>query len=134
MSPRRPHKYGAVRTEMDGITFASKAECARYAELKLLERAGEIWDLELQPRFPLLVPATTGTLRGALQATAGTWDGRIGEYRGDFAYKDRRGRIVEDVKGFKTALYKWKKKHVETQYGIQIREIVAKSATRRRRA
>lgn len=120
---RRPSKYRAVRTEVDGVTFASKAEARRYAELKLLERAGEIWDLELQPRFPLLVPATTGTLRGALEATAGTWDGKIGEYRGDFAYKDRSGRIVEDVKGFKTALYRWKKKHVEKQYRITIREI-----------
>lgn len=133
---RRPHKYGAVKTEIDGIAFASKAEARRYVELKLLERAGEIWDLELQPRFPLLVPATTGTIRGALQAEAGTFDGRIGEYRGDFAYQDTRGRIVEDVKGFKTALYRWKKKHVEKQYGIQIQEIgrSSSSPTRRRRA
>lgn len=116
-------KYGAIKTEIDGIVFASKAEARRYAELKLLERAGEIWDLELQPRFSLSVPSTAGTLRRALEATAGTFDGKIGEYRGDFAYHDRSGRVVEDVKGFKTPLYRWKKKHVEKQYGIEIREI-----------
>ena len=108
-----------------GIWFGSLKEGRRYIELKALEKAGEIWDLELQPPFPLLVPSTTGTLRGAGKALAGTFNGRIGEYRGDFKYHDRTTEpyVVEDVKGFKTALYKWKKKHVETQYGIQIREI-----------
>lgn len=116
-------KYHAKPTVVDNIRFASQKEARRYRELKLLERAGEIWDLELQPRFPLSVPSTTGTIGGAAKVLAGTFDGRIGEYRGDFAYLDRTGRVVEDVKGFKTALYRWKKKHVEKQYGITIREI-----------
>jgi hypothetical protein len=30
------------------------------------------------------------------------------------------------VKGFKTPLYRWKKKHVEAQYGITIREVTAR--------
>ena len=29
-------KYGAIRTTIDGITFASKAEARRYAELQIL--------------------------------------------------------------------------------------------------
>lgn len=37
-----PSKYKAVRTEVDGYKFASKAEARRYAELKLLVKAGEI--------------------------------------------------------------------------------------------
>ncbi len=108
---KRRSKYGAVRTTVDGIVFASKSEARRYGELKLLLKAGEIEDLELQPRFPLIVHF---------------WDEheRIGEYRGDFAYYDRVGeRIVEDVKGFKTPLYRWKKKHVEAQYGIKVVEV-----------
>jgi hypothetical protein len=120
----RGHKYGAKPIVIDGIRFASQKEGRRYQDLKLLERAGEIWNLELQPRFPLSVPSTTGTVLGAAKAIAGTFDGRIGEYRADFAYCDKRhGRIVEDVKGFKTPLYKWKKKHVEKQYGIRISEV-----------
>lgn len=122
---RKPHKYGAKRTVVDGITFHSQKEAKRYGELKLLEKAGEIWELELQPTFPLMVPSTSGRAFRAAVAIAqgGTW--RIGEYRGDFAYFDKRsdGRVVEDVKGFKTPLYRWKKKHVEAQYGIQIREV-----------
>ena len=116
----KAHKYGAQPTWVDCVRFASKAEARRYQELKLLEKAGEIEGLELQPRFALMVPSTTGN---ALKAAT---DGlvRIGEYRGDFMYLDyRRGRIVEDVKGYATPLYRWKKRHVEHQYGITIQEI-----------
>lgn len=119
----RKSKYGAVRTSVNGIAFASKREAARYQELLLLERAGEIWDLELQPRFVLNVPSTSGqALRAAKALTQGGMF-KVGEYRGDFQYHDRRaGIVVEDCKGFRTALYKWKRKHVEAQYGIVIRE------------
>jgi len=105
---KRGHKYGAVRTEVDGVKFASKAEARRYSELKLLERAGQIFGLQLQPPFRLEVGREC-----------------IGIYKADFSYRDKRdGRtVVEDVKGFKTELYRWKKKHVEAQYGITITEI-----------
>jgi len=105
-------KYAAAPTVVDGIRFASKREAQRYGELKLLEKAGAINRLRLQPKFPLTVVGET-----------------IGHYVGDFQYYDvspngSLGRcVVEDVKGVATALYKWKKKHVEAQYGIQIREI-----------
>lgn len=45
----RSSKYGAQRTTIDGIAFASKREASRYQELKLMQMAGEIQDLELQP-------------------------------------------------------------------------------------
>ena len=55
-------KYGVKIDEMgrqertrDGIVFSSKREMQRYAELKLLQKAGEIRELELQPEFPLHV-------------------------------------------------------------------------------
>lgn len=117
---RKPHKYGAVRTDVDGVTFASKREAKRYQELKLWEKAGGIRHLVLQPSFDLWAfsvdPATAQ---------------KVGAYKGDFAYEEcdhANGHrdwkpIVEDVKGFKTPLYRWKKRHVEAQYGIQIREV-----------
>lgn len=113
---RAPSKYHAVKTQVDGITFDSKKEAQRYGELKLLLRAGKIHDLERQPSY-------------VLEAKRG---GKIGVYRADFIYCECEGGkdfcdfsrpIVEDVKGFKTPLYRWKKKHVEAQYGITIREI-----------
>ena len=88
-------KYGAVPTEIDGIRFASKAEAKRYADLRLLERAGEIENLELQPRFPLHV-------NGKLVCT----------YVADFQYWDKAKSksIVEDVKGVETPVFKLKRK------------------------
>lgn len=105
---RRRQKYGAEPTKVDGIRFASKAEARRWQELRLLERAGEITDIERQPRFPLSVNGQ-----------------RIGDYVGDFRYRwVRDGQITtEDVKGVATPLYQWKKRHVEAQYGITVVEI-----------
>jgi hypothetical protein len=106
------HKFNAVRTEIDGISFASKAEAKRYGELKMLEKAGEICCLELQPRFDLVVN-----------------DVSVGRYVADFRYKipracgHHKGVVVEDVKGFRTETYRLKKKLVEAQYGITITEI-----------
>ena len=48
---KRRAKYGNTKVKVDGITFDSKAEARRYGELKLLERAGEITSMELQPTF-----------------------------------------------------------------------------------
>jgi hypothetical protein len=111
---RRAHKYGAVATVVDNVRFSSKAEASRYQELRLLERAGLIRDLELQPVFELLAPT-----RGVPSRL------RVGEYRADFRYRDGPDGIlrIEDVKGVATALYRWKKRHCELQYGITITEI-----------
>ena len=112
---KRAHKYGAVATVVDGVRFASKAEARRYAELKLLEQAGEIRELELQPRFPLFVP-----VKGRA-----TLHQQVGAYVADFRYRQgpRGVLVVEDVKGVKTAVYRLKKRMVETTYGIEIREV-----------
>lgn len=48
----KTHKYSAKSMEVDGHKFPSKREARRYQELVLLAKAGEIDDLELQPRFP----------------------------------------------------------------------------------
>lgn len=102
---RKRHKFGAIPTVVDNIRFASKAEAARYVQLKLLLKAGEITDLELQPKYPLLVCGI-----------------KIGSYVGDFEYTEGEVRVTEDVKGMKTPLYRWKKKHFEAQYNRPIRE------------
>lgn len=108
------HKYGAKPTTVDGIRFHSQAEARRYGELKLLEKAGHIAHLSLQPRFMLLV-----------------WDCekkhdvQIGSYIADFSYWDVRAdkNVIEDVKGMKTPLYKLKKQIVEHRLGITITEV-----------
>ena len=99
-------KYGAIRTEVDGFVFASKREAHRYSELKLAERNGDISGLELQPNFPLIINGK-----------------KVATYIADFRYTERGQVVVEDSKGFRTAVYRLKKKIVEAQYGIEIIEV-----------
>src|SRR5262245_16057762 len=108
--PRR--KYGAVPTEVDGVTFHSKAEAGRYKQLRLLLAAGKIADLTLQPAYPLVVDNVY-----------------ITTYRADFRYWDRDDACwkVEDVKGVANLLYKVKRNLLLALYGIAVIEIPADS-------
>ena len=119
----RRHKYNAVRTWEQGHWFASKREAARYQELLLLEKAGEITDIELQPRFPLCTLAP-GNGRQS-DVFNGPSEVQVAVYVADFRYVDRQARdiVVEDVKGVRTAVYRLKKRFVEAQYGITISEV-----------
>ena len=86
-------KYRNVRTEVDGITFASKREAKRYSELKLLERGKQISGLTLQPRYPLVVNGH-----------------KVCTYVGDFLYHERGKLVCEDTKGMRTDAYGIKRK------------------------
>jgi len=48
-------KMGNVKRKADGITFDSEKEYRRYADLRLMERAGEISDLQVHPKYDLIV-------------------------------------------------------------------------------
>ena len=97
--PKR-HKYNAKKIKIDEIEFDSKKEAKRYLELKMLEKAGKIKDLKLQPAF-LLQEGFYYRGKAIRQIT----------YRADFEYVDEKGnKVVEDVKGFKTDVYNLKKK------------------------
>ncbi len=101
-------RYRAAKSSfIDGVYFPSKKEAKRYGALKLMVQAGEIESLTLHPRFALCVNGV-----------------RLGYYVADSRYIDRRtGQVVvEDVKGWRTEMYLWKKKHFEAQYGIAILE------------
>lgn len=79
------NKFSAKKVTLDGMTFASKAEANRYAQLKLMERARAISDLQVQPLYPLVVNGIV-----------------IGTYKPDFSYDENKKRICEDVKGVVT--------------------------------
>ena len=101
-------KYGNKKVEIDGKKFDSKAEGARYVELKRLQEGGVISGLKTQEEFALPV-------NGAL----------ICKYRADFCYVDSDGnRVVEDVKGGPvTPVYTLKKKLMKAIHGIEIKEV-----------
>jgi hypothetical protein len=106
--PAKGNKYSAVKTEIDGHVFPSKAEARRYVDLKRLQDAGEITDLELQPKFPLIVNGK-----------------KVGRFTADFQYRDGDGAtVIEDVKGFSRGeAYRLRKKLVEACHGIEIVEV-----------
>ena len=100
-------KYHSIITEVDGIKFHSRKEAARYQELQLMERAGEITDLKLQVKYSLDVNGV-----------------HICNYYADFVYWDYRfcKLIVEDTKGVKTGVYSLKKKLMKACHDIDILE------------
>ena len=102
----RRNKFNARRTTLDGVKFDSQGEARRWAELQLLERAGEITSLQRQVPF-------------ALNVAGG---GTVGKIVIDFCYFDKRTnqKVVEDFKGHPTPLALWKIKHFRLQYGIDI--------------
>lgn len=106
----RRNKYNAKKIKIDGHTFDSKREAERYCELKLFVRAGEIRNLELQPRF---------LLQDEFFDKNEVKHKKI-EYVADFLYIDKAGRnVVEDVKGVLTDVYKIKKKMFLKKYDDQ---------------
>jgi hypothetical protein len=92
---------------VDGHLFPSKREADRYRVLDVWQTTGEISDLRLQVRFPLVAHGAD-----------------IGTYVADFAYRTSAGAlVVEDAKGVRTEAYRLKKKLFEAQYRIVIQEV-----------
>ncbi len=98
-------KYRNKKTTIDDIAFASKGEANRYCELKLLERAGLISDLQLQPKFELQPKFKKDgkTIRAI-------------NYIADFQYIENGQIVVEDFKGVITKEFAIKKKMFEYRY------------------
>lgn len=111
-SGKIPHR----KVFYDGYTFDSMVEGERYKELRLLEKAGQIKDLEVHPEYLFVVN-----------------EQRIGTYTADFRYwengerPDLLYRVVEDVKSAftrKNREYRRNRKLMEACHGITIREVV----------
>lgn len=103
-------KYHNKKTFIDGIKFDSKLEAERYAQLKILERAGVIRDLELQPEYELIP---------SFKKDGKTW--RKSVYKADFRYilAEDDSYIIEDVKGSTsviTDVFRLKQKLFEYKY------------------
>lgn len=99
-------KYNNKITVIDNIKFRSKKEAKRYVELKLLEKNDKIKNLQLQVKYAFKIEGI-----------------KICSYVADFTYyTDNNLFVVEDTKGFKTYIYKIKKKLMLALYGIEIKE------------
>lgn len=103
-------KYHNRKTECHGHTFDSKLEANRYQELLYMQQAGLIANIELQPRYNLVVNGC-----------------KLGFYRGDFRYvvTETGQSVVEDTKSpvTRTQVYMLKKKLIKALYGVEIVEV-----------
>lgn len=119
---RKLHEQKVQGNLIDGtpVTFDSKREQARYGELALMQKAGEISGLQYQVRYDL-IPTQ--------ERDDGTKERGI-YYVADFVYRDKDGKlVVEDSKGYrnpKSATYgKFviKRKLMLWIHGITVKEV-----------
>ena len=131
-------KYHSKKVAKDSITFDSQKEYKRYCELLLLEKAGEITNLQRQVKF-VLIPAQYEP--DIIGKRGGRKKGKLIErecsYIADFVYEKRIYRpdafeevystrlktVVEDVKGVRTKDYIIKRKLMLHIHGIRIKEV-----------
>ncbi len=118
---QKKSKYGNKKVTIDNITFDSLAEARRYEQLKLMEQAGAISDLRLQPRYELQKAFTDSS---GIKHRAIT-------YVADFEFRERVSAgvwrwIVEDVKGKAVPVYLIKRKLFLFKYpDLTFREVKA---------
>lgn len=107
---KRRSKYGNRKVERDGLKFDSAKEAARWRDLRLLERAGQIRNLRRQVRYDF-------TINGV----------KVGSYIADHEYDELNNGVwepvTEDVKGFKTQVYALKRRMMLGFHNIKIREV-----------
>ena len=118
-------KFHSKKVSLDGIEFDSALEAQRWAQLRLLERSGDIRDLERQVPFEL-IPAQRDPDR--VGKRGGVYPGKVIEqavvYYADFVYLTREGeRVVEDVKGVRTPDFVIKRKLMLYIHKIKIKEV-----------
>jgi len=106
----------AERTDADGNVFDSKGEMRRWNELLLMQRAGEISDLERQVALPLMIAGNPIKIRSPRYA-----QGRAVVYIADFRYREPGGVVIEDFKGVWTPEARLKIAIVEAQYGVRVK-------------
>ena len=107
-------KYFSKKVILDGLKFDSKKESEYYLYLKSELEKGNIYDLELQKEY---------VLQDSFKIENKTR--RKITYKADFSYvtaKDDKLHVV-DVKGFKTDVYRLKKKLFEKKYNIELEEM-----------
>lgn len=122
-------KYNNKKVMVDGIKFDSKKEAKRYQELKMLEKAGIISNLQRQVKYTL-IPAQyerTGEVYAKGNNKGKPQKGRLIErecaYYADFVYTENGKSVVEDTKGVKTPEYIIKRKLMLYVHNIKIKEM-----------
>lgn len=105
-------KYKNKKIVYNGVKFDSKKEYAYYIKLKLLEDNNKIQELKRQVKYEL---QPSYKFKGKTI--------RAINYIADFEYIQDGVKHIIDTKGFRTEVYKIKKKLFEYKYNIEIEEV-----------
>ena len=105
-------KYKNKKIMYNGVKFDSKKEYAYYIKLKLLEESNKIQDLKRQVKYEL---QPSYKFKGKTI--------RAINYIADFEYIENGVKHILDTKGFRTEVYKLKKKMFEYKYNLEIEEV-----------
>lgn len=117
LKPRKKQKFNNRKVVLEGATFDSRKEARRYRELQLLERTGEISELQTQFAFVLAESVkfkSESRRKPALR------------YFADFVYRAKGQLVVEDVKSVATRKkdsYRIKKHLMMSVHGIEVVEV-----------
>lgn len=119
-------KYHNKKVTVNGMTFDSQKEYQRWCELRLLERAGVITNLQRQVPFEVIPPYSETFERYGKNGNRLKDGVRVIEkvcyYKADFTYYENGKLVVEDTKGFKTEAYIMKRKLMLQRFGIRVKE------------
>ena len=119
-------KHWCENTPGEALVFDSEKEYKRWCELRLLEKAGAIQNLQRQVPFEIIPPYTEvieryGKKGQRLKDQIKTIE-KVCYYKADFTYYENGKLVVEDTKGFKTEAYVMKRKLMLHKFGIRIKE------------
>lgn len=98
-------KYRNEKVELHGMKFDSKREARRWLYLVGELRAGRVQFLRRQVIYRIRVKGI-----------------RVCNFVADFVYVQDGRLVVEDCKGFRTAVYKLKRRLMGAVFGIEVRE------------
>lgn len=111
----KANKYRNERVEYDGLKFDSKREAARWGELRMLEKLGQISMLRRQVAYELVPAVKFAGARARKPAI---------RLIADFEYVERGVKVVEDVKSPVTAklpAFQMKRHMMLHTHGIDLR-------------
>ena len=112
------NKFHNKKVIYDGRKFDSQREADRYCELKPMQRAGKINNLQCQVPFEL-IPPQYADVNGKKKLIE-----RACSYVADFTYYDEHNNLtVEDAKGMRVEPYITKRKLMLYLKGIRVVEV-----------
>lgn len=113
--PEKKPKYrNNAKATVGDQRFDSEREARDWVVLRDREQRGEISNLQRQVTFTLYAPCLAGEQHGQ--------NIEVCTYTPDFVYIEDGRKVVQDSKGVRTREYRMKRRWLEIQEGIVVRE------------